>query len=68
MNSWTSPKFDEELVLKWPYDDSPVANRRFVLMRADGAKIHGTTDANGRTGLQKSLLMEALELRLEPEA
>ncbi|MEO7065628.1 MAG: type VI secretion system Vgr family protein, partial [Rhodanobacter sp.] len=68
MNAWDTPKFDEELALRWPYDQSPIANRKFELTRADGAKMQGMTDANGRTGLQKSLLLEGVVLKLLPEA
>ena len=34
--------------------------------RSDGARIRGTTDAQGRTGLQKSELLEAVSLRILP--
>lgn len=68
MNGWGETKFDEELVLQWPYDNQPVANRKFEITRADGGKVHGITDANGRTGLQKSLLMEGIQMTLLPEA
>ncbi|HWP20871.1 MAG TPA: DUF2345 domain-containing protein, partial [Burkholderiaceae bacterium] len=57
-------RFDEELILRWPYDDAPIANRRFEVLRADGTTVRGRTDANGRTGLQKSDFLEQLNLRL----
>ncbi|WP_157845665.1 hypothetical protein [Herbaspirillum huttiense] len=59
--------FDEEFVLKWPYDQSPVKNRRFEIIRGDGSKIRGVTDDSGKTGLQKSLFAENTSLRLLPE-
>ncbi|NQE49615.1 type VI secretion system Vgr family protein [Herbaspirillum rubrisubalbicans] len=59
--------FDEEFVLKWPYDQSPVKNRRFEIIRGDGTKIRGVTDDSGKTGLQKSLFAENTSLRLLPE-
>jgi type VI secretion system secreted protein VgrG len=67
MNGWDEPQFDEELTLQWPYDHSPVVNRGFEITRTDGAKIQGTTDAEGRTGLQKSLLLECVDMKLLPE-
>lgn len=59
--------FDEEFVLRWPYDQSPVKNRRFEIVRGDGTKVRGVTDAQGKTGLQKSLFVENTSLRILPE-
>ncbi len=59
--------FDEEFVLRWPYDKSPVKNRRFEIVRGDGTKVRGMTDAQGKTGLQKSLFVENTSLRILPE-
>jgi type VI secretion system VgrG family protein len=67
MNTWPTTAFDEELNLLWPHDDSPVANRRFEIERSDGSIIRGTTDANGKTGLQKSDFLEEVRLRLLEE-
>ena len=51
----------------WPYDQSPVKNRRFEIVRGDGTKVRGVTDAQGKTGLQKSLFIENTSLRILPE-
>ena len=59
--------FDEELVLRWPFDDKPIAHRRFEIVRGDGTPVRGHTDANGRTGLQKSDFLEQIRLRLLDE-
>ncbi len=68
MNKWPgSAPFDEEFVLRWPYDDTPVANRRFEIVRGDGTVVRGTTDQSGRTGLQKGQFIENLIFRLLPE-
>ncbi len=67
MNTWPNTKTDEELVLQWPIDEKPVANRKYEIVRADGAIISGVTDANGKTGLQKSDFVENIKLRLLPE-
>ncbi|MFN3914078.1 MAG: DUF2345 domain-containing protein, partial [Aquabacterium sp.] len=65
MNAMSGPsKFDEEMVLTWPFDGLPVANRRYEIKRGDGSVIRGTTDAAGKTGLQKSYFMEALSFSI----
>ena len=58
---------DEIFVLRWPYDDTPVANRKYEIVRGDGSLVRGVTDANGETGLQKSTFIESLKFRLLPE-
>jgi type VI secretion system secreted protein VgrG len=68
MNSMPGPsKFDEEVVIRWPFDDKPVANRKFEIDRGDGSVVRGVTDAAGKTGLQKSQFMEAMDIKLLPE-
>ncbi|MES2316882.1 MAG: type VI secretion system Vgr family protein [Pseudomonadota bacterium] len=59
--------FDELFVLRWPYDDTPVANRKYEIVRGDGSVVRGVTDAKGETGLQKSTFIESLKFRLLPE-
>jgi len=59
--------FDELFVLRWPYDDTPVTNRKFEIVRGDGSVVRGVTDAKGETGLQKSTFIESLKFRLLPE-
>ena len=59
--------FDEVFVLRWPYDDTPVAHRKYEIVRGDGSVVRGVTDANGETGLQKSTFIESLKFRLLPE-
>ena len=69
MNAWPkATPFDEQYTLRWPYDDLPVRNRAFEILRGDGTVIRGKTDASGKTGLQKSQFIEALSFRLMPEA
>ena len=67
MNTWPQGNFDEELVLRWPFDNQPVKNRRFEILRDDGSKIRGKTDGEGKAGLQKSLFVEGINLKLLPE-
>lgn len=67
MNTWKHANFDEQFVLKWPFDGEPVRNRKFSLIRDDGSVIRGVTDAEGKTSLQKSLFSEGLRLRIDSE-
>ncbi|WP_126284605.1 type VI secretion system Vgr family protein [Burkholderia stagnalis] len=67
MNTWKHAKFDEEFVIKWPYSGRPVANRRYSIVREDGSVIGGVTDAEGKTGLQKTIFAEGMRLRIDPE-
>jgi type VI secretion system secreted protein VgrG len=59
--------FDEELIVTWPVGGAPVANQRFEVTRGDGTVVRGSTDAAGRTGLQRSEFPEHFELRFLPE-
>jgi type VI secretion system secreted protein VgrG len=67
MNTWKHANFDEEFALQWPFDGKPVANRKFSIIREDGSVLQGITDANGKTGLQKSIFADGIRLRLDPE-
>ncbi|WP_031360003.1 DUF2345 domain-containing protein [Caballeronia sordidicola] len=67
MNAWKHAKFDEQFVLKWPVDNEPVANRAFSVIREDGSVIKGVTDSAGMTGLQKSVFVEGVRLRIDPK-
>lgn len=60
--------YDEEHILTWPFDGEPVAARRFEIVRGDGTVVRGHTDAEGKTGLQKSDFFEALSFRLLDES
>ncbi|MGF6607137.1 type VI secretion system secreted protein VgrG [Paraburkholderia sp. WSM4175] len=64
VNSWGHAKFDEHFALTWPFDRAPIANRKFSITRADGTVIHGITDAEGKTDLQRSMLVEGMQLRI----
>src|SRR5690606_19285149 len=61
MNKMPDTPYDEEFILRWSYDGSAVANRKFRMARADGTVIQGLTDANGKTGLQKSLFADGVD-------
>lgn len=63
MNSWKKTDFDEEFVVHHQSSGKPMANRRFEITREDGSILRGTTDANGKTGIQKSQLMGNLLLK-----
>ncbi|WP_205230090.1 DUF2345 domain-containing protein, partial [Azospira oryzae] len=66
MNSWPDGKFDEGFVLQQE-NGKPVVNRRFEIIRENGTKLRGQTDAQGQTGLQKSLFLENVTVRILPE-
>jgi uncharacterized protein (DUF2345 family) len=63
MNSWATSSFDEQFVLAQE-NGRPIANTPFEITRADGAKIQGVTDSEGRTGLQKSIALENIGVRI----
>ena len=67
MNTWKHANFDEEFVVTWPGKGKPVANRRYSVIREDGSVIRGVTDAEGKTGLQKTLFAEGMRFRIDPE-
>ncbi len=52
-NSLPQTSYDQEIVIRTP-SGKPVANRAFQLVREDGHRISGVTDAQGKTGVQKT--------------
>ncbi|MFN3295684.1 type VI secretion system Vgr family protein, partial [Caldimonas sp.] len=56
--------FDEELQLRWPFDETPLTQRRYDLTRPQAGTVRGGLNASGRTGLQKSDFCEDLQLAL----
>lgn len=67
MNTWKHALCDEQFVLTWPFDAKPLANRKFSIIREDGSVIRGVSDAQGKTGIQKSLFTDGVRLRIDPE-
>jgi len=63
MNSWPESKFDERFRLVQRNGDA-AANYRYEIVRADGARIQGVTDADGWTDLQKAVGVEEVAVRL----
>ena len=63
MNSWPESKFDERFRLV-QRNGKPAANYRYEIVRADGGKIQGVTDADGWTDLQKAIGVEEVAVRL----
>jgi type VI secretion system secreted protein VgrG len=51
----SSINLDQEFVL-FLNNGEPVANRKFELLFEDGAKMHGVTDTQGKTGLKQAAL------------
>lgn len=56
MNTWPKTEFDREVVLRY-HTGEAAANRKFEILREDGARIRGETDAQGKTGIQRSQMM-----------
>ncbi|MFM0043230.1 type VI secretion system Vgr family protein [Paraburkholderia sediminicola] len=67
MNTWPDMPNDEQFILRHQGTGEPMANRKFQITRGDGTLITGRTDAEGRTGIQKSSSYEQLVLKYLPE-
>ncbi|AMP12841.1 type VI secretion system Vgr family protein [Collimonas pratensis] len=63
MNTLPKSKFDEEFVARHRGSGKAMANRRFEITREDGSVLRGATDAEGKTGIQKSQLMGNIHLK-----
>lgn len=64
MNTWAKTNFDEEFIVLNQGTGEPMVNRQFEITREDGTVLHGATDVQGKTGLQKSQLMGNIRLKL----
>ena len=67
MNTWPKTDFDEAFVLAQE-NGRPLANMPYEITRTDGSLIRGVTDTEGKTGLQKSLSLENISVRILPKA
>lgn len=67
MNTWKNAKFNEHFSLKWPFDDNPTGNQKFSVVREDSSVIRGTASAEGKTDMQKSVSVDPLRLRIDPD-
>lgn len=63
MNTWPQTAFDQEIILRL-HTGEPATNRRFEIQREDGSTIRGTSDSEGRTGIQKSDLLGQFSISL----
>ena len=63
MNTWPKTAFDQEVILRL-HTGEPATNRRFEILREDGSTIRGTSDSEGRTGIQKSDLLGQFSISL----
>ncbi|MEG3183653.1 type VI secretion system Vgr family protein [Novilysobacter erysipheiresistens] len=63
MNSWPRSQFHRHLRVQLPAG-TPAAGYRYELVRADGAKLTGATDEQGRIPLQKGVSPESVKVRL----
>jgi len=55
-NSWDATPFDDRFQATLS-DGSPARNREYTLIRRDGGRITGTTDAEGFLSLQQDMRM-----------
>ncbi|WP_454762508.1 type VI secretion system Vgr family protein [Cupriavidus campinensis] len=62
MNTWKHANFAESFVVRWPLDDEPVSQHAYAVIRDGSSHIHGTSDAEGKVGPQKSLFAEGVQL------
>ena len=67
LNSWPDSKFNERFQAVFA-DGEPAKNQRYVITRADGAKIRGVTDAMGNIDLQQGLNPENIVIEMLGEA
>jgi len=61
LNSWPSTSFNERFQTLFS-DGKPIRNRAYALVRKDGARFEGRTDAEGFVTLQQGVTLEGLEL------
>jgi type VI secretion system secreted protein VgrG len=61
-NSWAGTAFNDWFRVQLPNGEI-ARNRKYILTRADGGEIHGTTDNDGRVGLQQGVNVEGLSIR-----
>lgn len=64
MNTWPHSQFDDPYTLYNESTGEPLANSGVELTRMDGTKIKITTDANGKTPIQKSEFLEMISVRI----
>lgn len=64
MNTWPQTQFDDPYTLYNESTGEPLANCGVQLTRMDGSKLKITTDANGKTPIQKSEFLEMISIRI----
>lgn len=64
MNTWPQSQFDDQYTLYNESTGEPLANCGVELTRMDGTKLKITTDANGKTPIQKSEFLEMISVRI----
>lgn len=64
MNTWPETQFDDPYTLYNESTGEPLANCGVELIRMDGTKLKITTDANGKTPIQKSEFLEVISVRI----
>jgi len=65
--SMSAGRYDEGFVLRSSLTGKPLVNRRYRIVRADGRRESGITDASGATRVTNSDCCETLRIELEEE-
>ncbi|MEQ9508859.1 MAG: DUF2345 domain-containing protein, partial [Alloalcanivorax xenomutans] len=63
MNSWPNTQFNKKVRVSMP-SGAPAKNYRYEIVRADGARIQGVTDADGWAEVQSANALEKYSMRL----
>ncbi|KPF69228.1 hypothetical protein IP84_04725, partial [beta proteobacterium AAP99] len=58
-------KYDQQFVLLLA-SGAAVANRKFEITYEDGRKVSGSTDSEGKTGIEQSLISERCSIKILP--
>lgn len=64
-NQWPQTEYNERFQARLDTGE-PAAHCRYELIRADGARLHGTADADGMIELQQGVSLEEVIVRLLP--
>jgi type VI secretion system secreted protein VgrG len=67
MNASEQALFREKFVVCWPFNEEPLRGRKLALVREDGSVIGSAADGEGKSDQQKSISVDGLRLRIEPD-
>ncbi|KAI3591824.1 VgrG protein [Cupriavidus sp. U2] len=67
MNEMSRTAFNDAYVLRNEITGDPLSDHPYEILRDDGSKIVGVTDASGRTSVQKNQDVERIRIRILPK-